>query len=786
MNGTTKRSSTGRVRSALLSLLVLAAAVLATPAVAFAANAYGQTFAGQQTCLECHGATTGRWQVGTYPQTAHGRFVNDVQAATSTLVPGPTLWPSPSLATGLRFDASEIWLMLGAPGKLHEYVTVFKNDTSHLLKSGQTLNTITGPADDYLMVSGSEWSPSLSAWEMTKPTVGAWYFQGCGGCHFLGVTRPTETTVTLASGATVGHSTETSYSGFGIQCENCHGTGKAGTSHWTSGVDIVRTKRVLKSQTCGQCHVNGTAKEKNYIGKTYSGPNGFTTDRNLEDFYDLAAIQYVKTSRSMTAPSIPTTDTKVYPNGSNKKMHHSYYNEWMLTPHARSLKYKNGDLWSTHAQDRCLPCHSGEGFLKSIGYGASDPNDIALGGSSIASDTLNIECAVCHTVHATNGDALGLRMEGEELCSKCHNAAGAPGEELAPGTNVHHPQAEMRNGYGLIGVERPAKRFMGETGCPKCHMPVTYEDRVSHSFKVMTPGDAKAWGVQTGGDSCTPCHTSKSRDELQADLDEWEDGIAQAMDAAKGAVADARSRAASTTADGIDLLGSASTNISYVTSDKSNGAHNYPYAKAGLEKAEYFAKSVGGGFSRFGMTGYDKTMQLAVAFGTLRFGDLAPAAGEVVSLQAKPAGTDSWFTVGSTIVGADGDFSYAVTPTGTTSYRAVWSPKDDVSMYSGLGTVTMGTTTTLKSSKASMRLGYSTVLTGAVSPNHASQRAVIRYKLGSPGTWRTLSTRVLSGTSTYSFTWKPSARGTYYLQTSFAGDVSHTGSKSSTVALRVY
>jgi len=773
----------------LFVVVILAAgALLSMPTVAHAANAYGQTFAGQDNCLFCHNKNVDKVGVD-YTQTAHGRFVTPIFGNTAALVPDSTKWPAPTVAGGYSFSMTDIGWMLGAPtAELVEYTTRYKNTGSYLLPSGQTLNAVAGPADDWMSTGSLEWEREIGGWASAN-VIPRPYFQGCGGCHFLGVTRPTDKDYTLGSGATVTHSTETSYSGMGIQCEICHGTGiadnSAETGHWTAGVRIVRTKAALDSQVCGQCHVNGTAKEKNYLGGNFSGPNGYTPDRKLTDFYNVAAAQYIKTSPTMTPPAIPTNDSKVYPNGANKGMHHSYYNEWQLTAHARSLRYADGQLWTKgtvaegHESDECLRCHSGEAFLATLDYGKEGNNEVFAGGSSLATDELDIECAVCHTLHARTGDALGLRMEGEELCGACHNSDLEEGEQLAPGATPHHPQREMIEGYGLIGVASPTDRFMEDTACPACHMPKTRETRVSHSFKPMLPGNAKTWNVQVLGDSCTPCHTSKSREALQADLDEWEADLEELTVEASAALAAARTRAGASTSAGVDLIGSASTNIAFVAADESKGAHNYPYAKAGLEKAEYFARAVGAGFTRFGATKYDTTMKVAVVYGTFEMGDGGPAAGERAIVQARPNGDASWTDIGGVVVGDDGDFAYWVGPTGTTSYRVVWTPKSGVAVTSAAATVTLGTSTTASVSTSGLTLGRSVAIRGAVSPAHAGRTVTIQYKKGT-GAWKKLGTSTLGSTSAYTRTWKPTARGTYYVKTVFAGDASHTGSTSPT------
>ncbi len=564
MNGTAAIAVDGtmdRVRLVVVAVLATAM-ILVAPKVAMAANAYGQTFAGQQRCLEdCHAnPDEAGWQVGRYLETGHAKFVTDVSANPAGLVPDANKWPSPSMSGGLTFAASDIGWILGSPVVPHQYVSKYKNDASYLLGTGRTLAPIAGPADDYQMPNGISWGTTTGLWENTAKVTTRTYFQSCGGCHFLGVTRPSDVDYTLASGAAMTHSTETSYSGFGIQCEHCHGTGKPG-SHMGSGVKIVDVKGSLDSQVCGQCHVNGTAKEKNYTGATFSGANGYTPDQKLSDFFDVAGASYVQTSPAAPAPSIETSDTKFYPNGSNKGMKHSYYNEWMLTPHARSNRWPEPDQedikkrtrWSPGAQDYCLRCHSTEGFLKSIGYGSSRyPNELSGTESNLANDVLDIECGACHQVHGNTGEPLGLRLEAlgpeataEDLCAACHNSLGPIDEELAPGATPHHPHREMRNGYGLIGVPTPAKRFMEETECPQCHMPKTKYALKTHSMKPMLPGNAIAWDVQAGGDSCTPCHTSKTRADLQRDINEWKEGLEDLTHEAEADVTAATSRPAS-------------------------------------------------------------------------------------------------------------------------------------------------------------------------------------------------------------------------------------------------
>ncbi len=188
---------------------------------------------------------------------------------------------------------------------------------------------------------------------------------------------------------------------------------------------------------------------------------------------------------------------------------------------------------------------------------------------------------------------------------------------------------------------------------------------------------------------------------------------------------------------------------------------------------------MGGGFTRFGSTGYNGSMKMAMLYGTLEFGDGEAAAGEKVAIWAKPNGTPKWVKLGTATVGDDGDFGYYVGPAGTTSYKAVWAVKKDVDVTSAIATVTLGSTTSANVSAGTITRGRSVAISGSVSPNHSGGRVTIQYKRGT-GAWKTLSTRTLNGSSAYSHGWRPTARGTYYVKSVFAGDAGHTGSTSST------
>ena len=140
MNGTAATAVDGTMaRVRLVVIAVLATAIiLATPKIAMAANAYGQTFAGQQKCLEnCHENTSGGWQVGTYVETNHAKFVTDVQANPGALVPSASSGRHRPTAGATASPPSDVKFMLGDRAIRKQYVMKYPNTGSHLLGSGR-------------------------------------------------------------------------------------------------------------------------------------------------------------------------------------------------------------------------------------------------------------------------------------------------------------------------------------------------------------------------------------------------------------------------------------------------------------------------------------------------------------------------------------------------------------------------------------------------------------------------------------------------------------------------
>ena len=122
--------------------------------------------------------------------------------------------------------------------------------------------------------------------------------------------------------------------GLGIQCEQCHGTGQADAAngHTTTGVDISGSLAVLgQSQVCGQCHGSGAS-----VAGTL-GIYGYTTNLAMRDFVDINGVSGTQSYTTIPTGDEFSLDPKgywMYPNGSNAKGNHYYYNEWAASGHS--------------------------------------------------------------------------------------------------------------------------------------------------------------------------------------------------------------------------------------------------------------------------------------------------------------------------------------------------------------------------------------------------------------------------------------------------------------------
>ena len=310
------------------------------------------------------------------------------------------------------------------------------------------------------------------------------------------------------------------------------------------------------------------------------------------------------------------------------------------------------------------------------------------------------ECITCHNGHpdgigAANvvrapdkagvRSAKGLTVDNQSICEDCHNwqmevlgetPNPAPMADLAAHGGASHPQRETLHARSVMYDVADGSDFMPGAKCENCHMPKTNngETRYSHGMKPMLPGNAEAWqGLTgyTGQDSCTTCHPSRTRDQLQASIDQWQTAAGDEAATVAAAITAAKTRSAFsatvTTNPGYVLVGRATWNYKAFENDASGSVHNPTYIMAGLKKAEQMAKSVGGRFMHAAAKTPVKKNSNAHVAGRIVNGDNSAAtAAKVVLMRGSKV-------LGTTLSDATGNFAFTFKVTKTyKNYKVKW------------------------------------------------------------------------------------------------------------------
>jgi hypothetical protein len=686
-------------------LVVALTGMLLLPALASATlvNEYGMHFAGQSECLGCHARMTGDLQV---TAALHGRF------ATAGITPAiPEKWTAfqgsgavpPITGTGQTdytqggsYSFGLDWVTLGDASEIGN------SPTEYLYFKGSSDPTVM----PWNLVEGLMWTPEnggewmVAAEDPSKGLYDVTY--SCQRCHMLGTTNKGATgkavpnpaaTIAATPGTAVQWAREegtsvtdfmtsapVSYPGLGIQCEQCHGTGQASATedHMGTGVKVSTDLETLgNSQVCGQCHGSYTNLS------TTLGIYGYTTNLAMRDFVDVNGV-----SGGQSYTKIPTEDEFalsptaywMYPNGSNAKGNHYYYDEWAASAHSYRAIYSSAspeamafqasgkgiysnNLFGTNTVAvGCYKCHTGEGYLQTKG----DPLAQGFTATQANVGMMGQECVTCHNGHpdgigsanvvrdpdkAGERSAAGLTVANASICEDCHNwqmeVLGAtpnpvPMADIAAHGGASHPQRETLHGRSVMYDVANGDEYMPGAECENCHMVKTNkaETRISHGMKPMLPGDAKKWqgeaGYGAGQDSCSGCHPSRTRDQLQANIDEWQTSAEQQAAAVVTAINAAKTRAEFSATDsskpGYVLVARATWNYKAYENDASGSVHNPRYIMAGLRKAQQEALSVGGYYTHAAAKSPVKKNHNAHVAGRIVNGDKSAAAGAKVVL----------------------------------------------------------------------------------------------------------------------------------------------------------
>ena len=279
----------------------------------------------------------------------------------------------------------------------------------------------------------------------------------------------------------------------------------------------------------------------------------------------------------------------------------------------------------------------------------------------------------------------------------------------------------------------------------------------------------------------------------RSNIDTWQGDATTLADNAKAAilaVTDAATPPAEysltdSTKPGYILIGRATWNYKAWEADSSDGAHNPAYIQAGLTKAVQEAKSVGGSFAQLFASKSVVPGGTGFVTGKVVNGDATGAAGASLALWAN--GVDTGM---KTTADAQGNFAFMVTPAAATTYKVVWARSGDsgtdlASASMKVAVAKMASKTTLAKSASTILLGKTVKLSGKVTPA-TTGNVKIQYRRTTSGTWKTaVNTFALNASSGYSKTYRPSAKGTWYFRTLYAGNTTVASSTSPTVKVTV-
>jgi len=338
-----------------------------------------------------------------------------------------------------------------------------------------------------------------------------------------------------------------------------------------------------------------------------------------------------------------------------------------------------------------------------------------------------------------------------------------------------------------------ASAFMPGATCEECHMPATYGGSAgsyrSHRMLPMLPGNADAWGVPAGGDSCTPCHAGETRTELQANIDTWQGDAADAAADAADALAAAAARhgeytnAAVNTVAGADLFGRAYVNTQFYQKDGSQGVHNPPYIMAGLRKAIELANSIDGQITvaapSFAVYG-----QMFGIQGTFAEGDHSPAAGVTVTLW------NGSTKIGTTVTDDAGIYHFAMAENSQTTYTVRWTRSsnaaDNLTKSVTVKFEKMPTTLNIVRSVSSVTHGHAFTLRGELNPDMVGPASVsVQYKKPGSTKWVVLRSVSTNGDGAYSISFSTSTKGTWQFRSVYAGSNGWLASTSATAKVLV-
>ncbi|MFJ8579200.1 S8 family serine peptidase [Micromonospora sp. NPDC093277] len=155
----------------------------------------------------------------------------------------------------------------------------------------------------------------------------------------------------------------------------------------------------------------------------------------------------------------------------------------------------------------------------------------------------------------------------------------------------------------------------------------------------------------------------------------------------------------------------------------------------------------------------------------------AGLAGQTVQVYGRYKGATSFTLIATVTSGTNGALSYTHKPAKGVSYEWLYRGSTTyLGSVSSLRTVTVATVVSSKLSKTSFRRGGTVTLSGSVSPKHAGQTVYLQRLVN--GSWKNVTSKKLSSSSSYSFSIKPTSRGTFTYRVYKPADTDHAAGYS--------
>ncbi|GAB3886577.1 S8 family serine peptidase [Terrabacter terrigena] len=160
-------------------------------------------------------------------------------------------------------------------------------------------------------------------------------------------------------------------------------------------------------------------------------------------------------------------------------------------------------------------------------------------------------------------------------------------------------------------------------------------------------------------------------------------------------------------------------------------------------------------------------------------------AGVPVQLYVRRAGTTAWVLLTTRTSSSTGTVSFAHKPAASVDYWWVYRGSTTfVGSGSAVRRVGVRAAVTSNLSRTTLPLGSTFSLSGSVAPSHAGRTVYVQRYAGN-NAWTTVTSRALSSSSTYAFTVRPTARGTFTYRVHLPADTDHLASYGPNRAVKV-